>query len=230
MDRNPEKVVGKIQEAVARIGRFSKELVTYGRPTSGQIVSVSLNAIVRQALSFCEHVLEDANATVQFSPEPDVWDVQGVEDQLLQVLINLLTNAAQALPQGGGVVTIRVSNLPAETTWQDANRRGGTMTLGVPSVVRSGAVDAVRLSVTDTGCGISSQDRKRVFEPFFQRSLRVRAVVSGFQSSETSCFPMVGPSRLKASGHGAGTVRRLPVPNSSLPCQRAGRCTGRRFD
>jgi PAS domain S-box-containing protein len=130
----------KIQEGAERIRRFSRDLTTYARPSGREVEEVNLNDVVEHALSFCEHVLHEAKATLVRELAADLPLVRVVRDHIMQVVTNLVSNAAQALGEVGGTITVRTS-------------ADGTAGVG--------------LSVSDTGEGIREEDRPRVFEPFF---------------------------------------------------------------
>jgi two-component system, cell cycle sensor histidine kinase and response regulator CckA len=68
--------------------------------------------------------------------------------QLQQIIVNLVTNARQAIEDGLGMITVGVASVR-----------------GRPS--RSDGCGLVRLSVADTGCGMAAETRDRIFEPFF---------------------------------------------------------------
>ena len=71
--------------------------------------------------------------------------VLGDANQLTQVVVNLMTNAAQAIGEGAGTITIELSALAGD------DDRGAT----------------ARLAVADTGCGMDDNTVARIFEPFF---------------------------------------------------------------
>jgi two-component system NtrC family sensor kinase len=130
----------KIREGAERIRKFSRDLTTYARPSGRDIEEVNLNEVVEHALSFCEHVLFEAKATLTRELAPDLPRVRVVRDHIMQVVTNLVSNAAQALGVGGGTIVVR--------TFSDGSGRAG-------------------LAVSDDGEGIREEDRGRVFEPFF---------------------------------------------------------------
>jgi two-component system NtrC family sensor kinase len=130
----------KIQEGAERIRKFSRDLTTYARPSGHEIEEVALNDVVEHALSFCEHVLDEAKAALTRALADDLPPIRVVRDHIMQVVTNLVSNAAQALGDIGGNIVI--------TTF----RHGPT---------------ALGLSVSDDGEGIREEDRDRVFEPFF---------------------------------------------------------------
>lgn len=129
----------RISVSADRILRFTRDLVTYARPTLEPPVLVDLEQIIEQSLDFCSHIVAESGAQIrrQFAqPTPGVY---GAKDQLVQVLVNLITNACHAMPLGAGVLTL-------VTRVEDGK---------------------VVLTVTDTGRGIPEENLGRVFEPFF---------------------------------------------------------------
>ena len=128
----------RIKEAGERIQRFSRDLITYARPSADKVERVDLAALMEQAARMCEPALKEAAARVatRFEAAPQVM---GVKASLVQVFVNLVTNAAQALKD-----------------------RGGTVTLGLASVG-----DSVAATVTDDGRGMTPEVKSRIFEPFF---------------------------------------------------------------
>ncbi|MDQ3031217.1 MAG: ATP-binding protein [Myxococcota bacterium] len=134
--------LGRIAEAAARMLRFTRDLVTYARPSSEEPGSLSLGEVVDQALVFCDHVINDAHVVVQrcYAGElPPLWGVRG---QLHQVFINLVTNACHAIAGSGGA--------------------SGTLKV---SIDHDG--DGLVVRVCDDGPGIASEHVAHIFEPFF---------------------------------------------------------------
>ena len=73
--------------------RFTRDLVTYARPSSDAPQPVVVSSIVDQALSFCEHLLDETGVTVSREFGDGVLPVRGMPEQLAQVFVNLVTNA-----------------------------------------------------------------------------------------------------------------------------------------
>jgi PAS domain S-box-containing protein len=130
----------RVQEGAERIRRFTHDLVGYARPSRVEIERLDFNEVVEHALSFCEHILEKAKATLDRDLAPTLPPVRAVRDQMMQVVTNLVTNAAQALGAKGGGIRVRT--------------------------FREGEA-AVGLAVTDTGSGIREEHRANIFDPFF---------------------------------------------------------------
>jgi two-component system NtrC family sensor kinase len=131
--------LARIGQSAQRILRFARELVQYAKPVGDEIDVVDLNAVVRQSLSFCEHLFDRGGIQIATDLEPTLPPVPAIPGQLEQVLINLLTNAAHAV-EGGGTVSVRTRTGPGET---------------------------VQVMVDDSGPGVSQEDQARIFEPFY---------------------------------------------------------------
>jgi PAS domain S-box-containing protein len=126
-----------MREAGDRLLRFSRDLMAYARPAPERVGEVDLAELCAHAARMCDPALRRVRARLEL--RTGEARVEGVRGSLLQVLVNLLTNAAQALPEEGG--TVRV----------ETEAHG------------SGAV----LRVSDDGVGMAPEVTARIFEPFF---------------------------------------------------------------
>jgi signal transduction histidine kinase len=131
----------RIGESASRILRFTRDLVAYARPSSEVPVPVSLHTVIEQSLAFCEHVLAQHGAHVDRRFADGVPPVRGMHEQLVQVFVNLFTNACHAMPPSGGQLTVR-SEISA---------------------------DGLHLAVMveDNGHGIAVEHLAQIFAPFF---------------------------------------------------------------
>ncbi len=130
--------MSRILSSAQRILRFTRELVQYAKPVGSELDAIEVNSVVRQAVSFCEHLFERAAIELRLDLAAELPPLHAVPGQLEQVLINLVTNAAHAV-ESGGVVAIRT---------------------------RLAERDVV-VEVADSGPGVPEADRERIFEPFF---------------------------------------------------------------
>jgi CheY-like chemotaxis protein len=94
---------------------------------------------------------EDLDLTVQ--PEANLWLIKADAGQMEQIIMNLVINARDAMPQGGKL-TIETANVVLGQEY-------------VESHPESHAGEHVRLAVSDTGCGMDRATIARIFEPFF---------------------------------------------------------------
>ena len=141
-------------EMILNAGRRARDLVrqvlAFSRKSIAERKPLALDALVGDALQRLRPSMPPGIAIEQtLSPVPPVA-ADGA--QLEQVLAALLTNAAQAITDGVGTVTVEVASNEGRFPGQ-----GPT----------SEQVSGVRLTVRDTGCGMDAVTKRRVFEPFF---------------------------------------------------------------
>jgi len=140
--------LGRIVESAARMTKFTRDLVTYARPSNETIAKASMIEVLEQSLGFCEHVLDEAGVFVERSYAQDLRPVEAVRGQLHQIFVNLITNASQAM-----------ANDPRRNV------------IGAPRSKLSVAIEArgdfVVVRIADNGPGIAPENLARIFEPFF---------------------------------------------------------------
>ncbi len=144
--------LGDCEQAARRAAELTGQLLGFARRAPMSLIPTDVHRCVRSTITVLKRGL-DPRIVVMVAPGRSVWLVDGAGPQLEQVLMNLLLNARDALPDGGRIV---VSMENVEVTDADARR----------------ALDAkpgeyVRISVEDTGVGISKENMARIFEPFF---------------------------------------------------------------
>jgi two-component system, NtrC family, sensor kinase len=148
--------IRRIAESANRMLRFTRDLVSYARPSSELSVPVVLHDAINRAIAFCEHEIATAGVVLERSFDERVSHVRGKPEQLAQVFVNLVTNAchAMAAPAGFG---------PAGGTPGTSPRGSAKLTLTTERVGEGTA----RVIVDDTGHGISAHHLHLVFAPFF---------------------------------------------------------------
>jgi PAS domain S-box-containing protein len=127
-------------------------VLAFSRSAVGERVAVHVEKVVREALDLISAKLPP-NVTLHAKLHAGRAAMQGDATQVHQVLMNLVTNAIQAMPAGG---TVRVS---LDAARPDAAR--------VPTIGTIGAADYLVLQVADTGTGIAPEIIERIFDPFF---------------------------------------------------------------
>ena len=140
-----------ILESTSRATRLTRKILTFGRKQEVRHRVVSVNDVLRDTQpAICSLAREDTQ--VEFSLTDDADTVLADPDQIEQVFLNLVTNARDAMPQGGDM---RIETLRHSVDDTDAQALG----------IASG--DYVRVSVSDTGEGMDKVVLERAFEPFF---------------------------------------------------------------
>jgi signal transduction histidine kinase/ActR/RegA family two-component response regulator len=133
----------KIEETTDSAAQLTRSLLSFGRQPSRRTVRLDLGRVVAGVVDLIRRTF-DRQIEVVFAPPPGPAQVIGDPGELEQLVMNLVVNARDAMPQGGRL-TLRV----------------GLSTL-VPGVTRE-----VVLEVSDTGVGIPAEIRPRIFEPYF---------------------------------------------------------------
>ncbi|MEP6911673.1 MAG: PAS domain S-box protein [bacterium] len=132
-----------IEQQVERMASLVSNLLLFSRRSHQQISTVDLREELKNSLEFINYHLRSHNIDVVTDFADDLPSVQADTQQLRQVFLNLLTNASDAMPEGG-TLTIRA--------------RRGVLETGPPAVV---------IEFSDTGKGVQPQDLPKLWEPFF---------------------------------------------------------------
>src|SRR6266403_2184979 len=124
-----------------RAARIVQNLLEFSRPASPQKKPLDLNNLLERTLQLQEHSLRRNNIEVDFHPETDLPAVIGDANQLIQVILNLVTNAEQAIREVRDTGRIRIR----------AGRNGKQLSI----------------TVQDDGVGIRPEALPRIFDPFY---------------------------------------------------------------
>jgi len=143
----PWHILLKAEKAAARAGELAHQLLTFAKGGQPITHSASLVPLLEEAVSL---VLRGSTVSAVLELPAGLHPVEVDPGQISQVANNLLINATQAMPEGG-TITIRGVNVRLEA--------GGRLPLP--------AGDYLRISISDTGCGIEPEHLKRVFDPYF---------------------------------------------------------------
>ena len=139
---------------------MTRTMLDFVRQGPARFTTVDLAELARETLDFIAHELRNARIKVSLDCSLDTPPIWGDRARLQQVLLNLFTNAIQAM-KNGGHLTVRIA--------QDAN----------PAKHRR----TVLLSVEDTGPGISPEAIKRIFDFFFTTKMGESATGLGLAIS-----------------------------------------------
>src|SRR5262249_3885137 len=113
---------------------------------------LDINAILADVEKLLQRVIGE-DIELNFQTDARIDSIEADPAQLEQVIVNLATNARDAMPEGGKLI-ISTTNVHLDEAY--VNRR---------MVVKSGRY--VQITVSDTGCGMDEKTQARVFEPFF---------------------------------------------------------------
>ena len=138
--------LGIIVDEVDRLNRVVGSFLDYARPAHADPEPIFVNSAVQLTLQFLRPECDSANVSLHVTMDPDLPKVRIDIEHLRQVLINLVQNAVQAMPNGG--------DIHVETRTQDGFRPGGEPRRWV------------QISVRDTGPGIPAALLPNLFVPF----------------------------------------------------------------
>ena len=128
------------KDEVKRLDLIITQFLSAIRPTKPNMEKLDIKALVEATLNFMKNEIEDRSISV-YCEWPEVMpDISGDSNQLKQVVYNLIKNASQAMPEGGRI-----------------------------DIICTVDEDNLRLSISDTGTGISAKDMGNIFEPYFTR-------------------------------------------------------------
>ncbi len=152
LDESGREAIEQIRRAGEQATSLTRQLLAFSRRQVMQLRVLDLSDVVRHIEPMVRRFIgEDIQVRVEVTGTPG--QVRADRGQIEQVLMNLAANARDAMPTGGSL-TIRVGNADVDAAY--AVQHPG---------LRSGAY--VRLTVEDSGVGMSEPTRRRVFEPFF---------------------------------------------------------------
>jgi signal transduction histidine kinase/ActR/RegA family two-component response regulator len=189
---NTADLVDDIRGASERAAGLVRQLLTFGRRQAARPEVLDLNGVVGDLAGMLRRLLGERVAVVtNLAPLPVRARID--RGQLEQVVMNLAVNARDAMPRGG---TLTITTASATDS-----RAGG----------HPGAARLARLSVTDTGTGMTPEVRARIFEPFFTTKEVGKGTGLGLATVYGIVTQAVGRIAVD-SAPGAGTTFRVDLP------------------
>ena len=189
---------------------LTRQLLAFSRKQVIAPTAVDLNALVRDLHDMLSRLL-GADISLRIALAEGVWPVMVDSGQFNQVVVNLVVNARDAMPDGG-VIEIETQNVLLEPT------EDGTRPVGTPQ-------ECVLLSVRDNGQGFSDDAKKHLFEPFFTTKSKDKGTGLGLAMVYGAVKQAEGTIRVDSVAAVGTTVRiylprwRNAVPSLSEPPQ-----------
>ncbi len=152
VDSPHNEKVEQIIEAADRAAQLTRSLLSFSRKQVMKPRATDLNEVVQQVQKFLVRIIGE-DVQLKSTLAPDSLPVFVDRGQIEQVLINLSTNARDAMPKGG-VLSIDTGFLDVDETFVLANGYGEPGRYAM-------------ISISDTGIGMDEKTKKRIFEPFF---------------------------------------------------------------
>ena len=163
-----------IQESAERAANLTRQLLAFARRQVIEPRRINLNELIVNLNKMLHRLIgEDIKLVTQTAP--DLGQIKADPGQIEQVLLNLVVNARDAMPDGG-TLTIRTDNVTLD---EDYARR---------HLVTPG--DYVMVSVSDTGVGMTDEVKQHIFEPFFTTKEQGKGTGLGL----ATCFGIIQQS------------------------------------
>jgi signal transduction histidine kinase len=185
------KYLGQVTSETTRVARIVSDLLAFSRRSKPQRSEADLNRLVKGTLSLAQHKMKLNNVEVEIDLHEGLAPVLCDGSQIQQVTLNLLLNAAEA-------------------TQSKAERR--------VTISTDGDAEAVRLTVSDNGEGISPENLNKIFDPFFTTKSEGKGVGLGLAVSYGIVQAHGGDIEVKSQpGIGTTFVVTLPLEHAARP-------------
>jgi signal transduction histidine kinase len=194
IEREPANVqqtkefTGLIQEGLKRVEVIVKRLTMFSKPHVLNLSYHALDNIIESSLLFMEHRMESEKVSLQKKLAPQLPEVYVDFDSIFQVIVNLLTNAFDSMPDGGKLL--------------------------IESKLCKDHDSCVQFSISDTGYEIKKEDVGKIFDPFFTTKDKGKGIGIGLAISKRIIEDHDGMiSVASSSGEGTTFTVCLPVKN-----------------
>jgi len=169
-----------------RISRIVSNLLVFSRQSKIKMREININKLIEKTLLLNSNLLKINGIKVQEKLDTDMPEIVGSEDQLQQVFMNIISNAAESMAtKGGGVLSIETSYLSEE--------------------------DRVAIRFKDSGTGIPRENIHKLFEPFFTTKKKGKGVGLGL-SVAYGIIKEHGGYIYANSKEGKGTTFKINLP------------------
>ena len=192
-----------IKNAAERAAGLTQQLLAFSRKQVLQPVVFDLNARISESLKMLRPLITE-HIQLALVLDPELGSMKADPGQIDQVIVNLVVNAGDAMPQGGKLTieTARV-NLDDEYARQHPSVRPGQY---------------VMLAVSDTGTGMNADAQAHIFEPFFTTKGRGKGTGLGL-STVYGIVKQSGGSIWVSSKQGEGTTFKIYFPRVEAPAK-----------
>lgn len=184
-----------MEAAVKRGADMIRQVLSFATGATGRRDTVDVAALLNEVAGLARDWPPAVHLTLDV--EPGLWETQGDETQLVQVLLNLLSNARDAMPDGG-TVSVRARNAVLADTYSSVSH------LAMPG-------SYVVVEVEDEGIGIPNDSLAKIFEPFYT----TKEVGSGTGLGLSTSLAVIrghGGYMQAYSEQGRGSLFRIHLP------------------
>jgi len=200
--------VSEILSGMRRAGALTAQLLAFGRRDDGPSTAVEANRRIHGLRRMIEMLIGEKTELVVEVDDAEAW-VECLPSEIDQIVINLASNAAHAMPEGG--------RLTVRTRLHDPDPGGETTGDADAGAGRAG----LELEVVDTGTGIAPEVRERIFEPLFTTKAQGEGTGLGLSTVANIVSNRGGEIEVE-SRLGHGTLFRIRMPTVRVEPEVAG--------
>jgi signal transduction histidine kinase len=172
-------IVEAIGSAAHRMSDLTTQLLAYAKGGTYKLERFVLNALILQTLKF-SHTGKAAKIKVSHNLAKDLWPILGDPNQMKQMLVNIFTNAFEAMEESGGTLTVETRNETREKGWDCSFHN-----------VHPGG-DYIAIDIANSGPCIPEEISNQIFEPFYTTKALGRglglAAVAGIVQNHGGCI------------------------------------------
>lgn len=188
-----EKILRNMKSEISRLNRLVGDFLSFGKPMRLDKRSCAIDEVVREVAALVDHKARDQGIALVVETEEGLPQIVADPELLKTCLLNLMINASDAMPDGG-LLTITVERRQAPLAGVSAD---GPLS------------EAVAITVTDTGLGMTPDEVRAAFEPYF--STKDTGVGLGLALTHKIVTDHGGTITLD-SAPGRGTTARICLP------------------
>ncbi|MCX7718391.1 MAG: response regulator [Candidatus Sumerlaeaceae bacterium] len=164
-DHPVREYLESVETAARRAAELCRQMLAYSGRGKFVMQHIDLNELVRE-MSHLLRVTLAKKASLKFNLSPGLPTVWGDATQLRQVIMNLITNASEAIGEETGSISVGTGLIQCDTALLQTATFGADLKAG----------PYVFLEVTDTGCGMGPDTLARIFDPFFSTKFTGRGL------------------------------------------------------
>ncbi len=186
-----------IESQLDRLADSVKNLLSSTRQPKPQLRALQVNELLEELIHLSEPWFLARSVSVSSQLSPDLPPILGDATHLQTLFLNLITNALDAMP-GGGVLTIRTHQIVPPLPAKDGRW--------------------LKISITDTGIGITDESKKRIFDPFFTTKRTGEGTGLGLAICEKIVKEHSGKIEVESEvGKGSTFLISIPISEASQP-------------
>ncbi len=200
---SPEDELLQICSVASRGSEIVRQLMIFAGKERGTLEPVDVSSVVAEILQLLK-VSISKHAVLKTDLADSLPAIRANAAQIRQVVMNLVTNASEAIGDRDGVIRVRTGLMPtaARASWLEAKN--------LPED------EYLLLEVSDSGCGMSPETQRKLFDPFFTTKFAGRGM--GLAVVQRIVRELAGAIHVESSvGHGTSVKVVLPCANEMAP-------------